>query len=139
MFACEICEIFKNNYFVGHLRTAASDPCHFKYLLVYHWKIFPSISLKHFPRYTETKIISIHLNSAILILNKRSWVTLNVYFSNKFRFEQKLYYCKPRLLTRETKIRVAGLRSFIFFNQNKKSQWVFLFCESLRVNCRVIN
>ena len=25
MFSCEICEIFKNTYFVEHLRTAASD------------------------------------------------------------------------------------------------------------------
>ena len=25
MLSCEICEIFKNTYFVEHLRTAASD------------------------------------------------------------------------------------------------------------------
>ena len=25
MFSCEICDIFKNTYFVEHLRTAASD------------------------------------------------------------------------------------------------------------------
>ena len=25
MFSCQICEIFKNTYFVEHLRTAASD------------------------------------------------------------------------------------------------------------------
>ena len=25
LFSCEICEIFKNTYFVEHLRTAASD------------------------------------------------------------------------------------------------------------------
>ena len=25
MLPCEVCQIFKNNYFVEHLRTAASD------------------------------------------------------------------------------------------------------------------
>ena len=40
--------------------------------------------------------------------------TKNVYFSSKLRFQQKPYYCKPGLITRETKIKVTGLRCFIF-------------------------
>ena len=46
--------------------------------------------------------------------NKKAWEALNVYFGNKLQFEQKLYYCRLGLITRATKMRVAGLRSFIF-------------------------
>ena len=37
--------------------------------------------------------------------NKKAWEALNVYFSNKLRFEQKLYYCRPGLITRATKMK----------------------------------
>ena len=45
--------------------------------------------------------------------NKKAWEALNIYFSNKLQFEQKLYYCRLGLITRATKMKVAGLRSFI--------------------------
>ena len=46
-------------------------------------------------------------------MNEKAWKDLNVYFSNKLRFEQKLYYCRPGLITRETNMSVASLRSLI--------------------------
>ena len=46
--------------------------------------------------------------------NKKTWETLNVYFSNKLRFEQKLYHSRLGLITRETKMSVASSKSFIF-------------------------
>ena len=30
-------------------------------------------------------------------VNKKTWEALNVYFSNKLLFEQKLFYCRPGL------------------------------------------
>ena len=34
MFSCEFCEIFKNTYFLEHLRTAASEDCSYGYFLL---------------------------------------------------------------------------------------------------------
>ena len=48
-------------------------------------------------------------------INKKTWETLNTYFSNKLQFERKLYYYRPGLTTRETKMRAVGMRSFIFW------------------------
>ena len=48
-------------------------------------------------------------------INKKTWEALNVYFSNKLQFERKLYYYRPGLITRETKMRVVGTRCFIFW------------------------
>ena len=50
----------------------------------------------------------------ISYFSKKGWEALNLYYSNKLRFEQKLYYCRPGLITKETKMRVAGFRSFTF-------------------------
>ena len=60
---------------------------------------------------------------------KKAWKALNVCFSNILQFEQKLYYWRPGLITRETKLRVGGLRS-LSFNWNKKRQWLHsCLCE----------
>ena len=40
-----------------------------------------------------------------LIANKKAWETLNVYFSKKLRFEVKIYFCRPVVITMETKMR----------------------------------
>ena len=45
--------------------------------------------------------------------NKKAWEALKIYFSNKFWFKQNLYCCRPGLISRETKMSVAGLISFI--------------------------
>ena len=39
----------------------------------------------------------------------QTWEALNVYLSNILKCEQKLYYRRPGLITRETNMRVAGL------------------------------
>ena len=38
-------------------------------------------------------------------VSKKASEAFNVYFSNKLRLEQKLYYCRPGLITREIKMR----------------------------------
>ena len=48
------------------------------------------------------------------------WEALNVYFSNKLQFERKLYYYRPGLTTRETKMTVVRMRSFIFWLKQEK-------------------
>ena len=53
-------------------------------------------------------------------INKKTWETLNIYFSNKLQFERKLYYYRPGLTTRETKMRVVGMRSFIFWLKQER-------------------
>ena len=53
-------------------------------------------------------------------INKKTWEALNVYFSNKLQFERKLYYYRPGLITRETKMRVVGMRCFIFWLKQEK-------------------
>ena len=69
--------------------------------------------------------------------NKKASEALNVYFSNKLRFEQNLYYCRP------------GPRADNQGNQNEGS-WLKNFHRlimarkptgftSLQVNCREIN
>ena len=50
----------------------------------------------------------------ILICNKKTWEALNFYFSSKLQLEQNIYYCRLELITSATKMRIAGLRSFIF-------------------------
>ena len=61
-------------------------------------------------------------------LNKKTWEVLNVYFSNKLQFERKLYYHRPGLVTRETKIRVVGLRYFIFWLK-RENPLALCLCE----------
>ena len=50
-------------------------------------------------------IFELFLWSGNVFINKRTWEALIFHFSNKLRFEQKLYYCRPGLITRVTKIR----------------------------------
>ena len=62
--------------------------------------------------------------------NKKTWETLNIYFSNKLQFEQKLYYYRPGLTTSNTKMRVVGMRPFIFWLKQEKP-----LALDLWVNC----
>ena len=101
--------------------TAMIIFCGFQYFLIYLAKYFWSL-----------------LNSPNLIfqlllcksnVSKKTWEALNVYFSNKLQFERKLYYYRPGLTTRETKMRVVGMRSFIFWLKQRKPL-VLRLCES---------
>ena len=53
-------------------------------------------------------------------ITRRPEIPKNVYFSNKLQFERKLYYYRPELTTRETKTRVVGMRSFIFWLKQER-------------------
>ena len=46
------------------------------------------------------------VHKAITNDHKKAWEALNVYFNSKLWFKQKLYYFRPGLITRETKMRV---------------------------------
>ena len=71
-------------------------------------------------RITSNNIV-ISRNELCFNLNKKTWEALNVYFSNKLQFERKLYYNRAGLTTRETRMRVVGMRSFIFLLKKEKS------------------
>ena len=64
----------------------------------------------------------------VLTINKKTWEALNVYFSNKLQFERKLYYYRPGLTNRETKMTVVRMRSFIFWLKQEKPLALHL-CE----------
>ena len=68
---------------------------------------------------------------------KKAWETLSVYFSNKLRFEQNLYYYRPWMITGETKMKDKFLSQkllaldFSSFNRNKDIHWLQVSASKL--------
>ena len=85
-----------------------------------------------------TKLVS----AVIMLIMKKHLVLAKrperlLYFRNKLRFRQKLNYCRPELITRETKMRNKFLTQKLLawdlssFHWNKKSYWLQVSASKL--------
>ena len=85
-----------------------------------------------------TKLVS----AVIMLIMKKHLILAKgperlLYFPNKLRFRQKLNYCRPELITRETKMRNKFLTQKLLawdlssFHWNKKSYWLQVSASKL--------